>query len=203
MKIKLLYFSVLLLASFHLQAQEDEDDYRVPDIEQDNVRATGNNELSLNAFNLIVFAALDASYERILNENTSVELGVFTRFKDVNDDIETDEIFAKEFSVTGSYNWFFSETKRARGFYMKGFMMYSSGEYDEYIHYYYDENGNYQEEYEGIEYSDLAIGIGVGGKFMHKKGFFTDLHFGIGRNLFNDDSPEIIALFDVNLGFRF
>ncbi len=52
-------------------------------------------------------------------------------------------------------------------------------------------------------YTDFALGFGLGGKFVSKQGFFLDLNAGIGRNLLNDNSPTIVGQFNVNLGFRF
>jgi len=79
--------------------------------------------------------------------------------------------------------------------------MVSSGEYYKYKDIYYD--GYYQSERDYNNYTDLALGFGLGGKFVSKQGFFLDLNAGIGRNLFNDNSPTIVGQFNVNLGFRF
>ena len=79
------------------------------------------------------------------------------------------------------------------------FAMVSSGEYYKYVEVYYimviikvirDYNN----------YTDFALGFGLGGKFVSKQGFFLDLSAGIGRNLLNDNSPTIVGQFNANLG---
>ena len=64
------------------------------------------------------------------------------------------------------------------------------------------ENGTMLRDVE-VEYSDFALGFGVGGKFVSKNGFLIDLSFGIGRNLFNRDSPDLVVLPNINVGYRF
>ena len=54
-----------------------------------------------------------------------------------------------------------------------------------------------------VEYTDVAIGVGVGGKFVAKKGFLLDLSFGFGRNMFNRDSPDLVVVPNINVGYRF
>ena len=109
-----------------------------------------------------------------------------------------DDAFYKDFSLTGKYKYFFGD-RYARGFYVHGFGMLSSGEYDSYV---YDSNSGYG-SYEDQDYTDFALGFGVGGKFVSTGGFFLDLGAGIGRNLFTEKSPTIVGQFNVNLGFRF
>lgn len=147
------------------------------------------NEISLGAFNLIAFGAVDITYERILTPNTSVALEGFILAWNK----ESSWAYSKESSLTGKYKYFF-EDNHAWGLYANGFMMLSSGTYDE------------EEEAEIVteeDYTDLAIGFGGGYKFMVRQGFFADLGAGIGRNLFSNNSPTIVAQFTVNVGFRF
>ena len=52
--------------------------------------------------------------------------------------------------------------------------------------------------------TDFALGIGVGGKWVTKRGFLAELNFGFGRNLFNSDSNEdFIGKVGITLGYRF
>lgn len=67
--------------------------------------------------------------------------------------------------------------------------------------YYYE-----SQTYTGPEeetFTDLALGFGLGGKFVTKNGFFMDLSTGLGRNIFTTTSPTIVGQFNVNLGHRF
>lgn len=160
-------------------------------------RDTAKNELSIGALNLVAFGALDIAYERIVTPNTSwaVEAFILALNRD-NEDIA--EAYRKDFSVTGKIKYFFSEGT-ASGFYVNGLAMISNGENDQDF---YDNEGFYVRT-EKDNYTDLALGFGLGGKFVAKQGFFLDLSAGIGRNLFSSNSPTIIGQFGVNLGYRF
>jgi hypothetical protein len=159
-------------------------------------RDTNSNELSLNAFNVVAFGALEIVYERVISENSTWALEAFVN---LNNEDSIDDAYEKDLSLTGKYKHFFSSS-HARGFYVHGFGMLSGGEQE--TDYFYDsirDEGYY--EYES--YTDFAIGFGIGGKFISQGGFLLDLSTGIGRNLFSDRSPEIVGQFMVNLGIRF
>jgi hypothetical protein len=160
-------------------------------------REIAKNELSIGAFNLVAFGALDIAYERIMTQNSSWAIEAFVLALN-NEDIG--DPYEKDFSLTGKYKYFFGD-RTAWGFYVNGLAMISSGEFrttDETF-----VNGNYFYDTEEKTYTDFALGFGLGGKFVSKQGFFLDLSTGIGRNLFSEDSPTIVGQFNVNLGFRF
>ena len=158
-------------------------------------------ELKLNAFNLIAFAAIDISFERLIDENSSYGVAVFYNFSDYAD---SDIAFPKKFSITPYYRWFFSENKYARGFFIEGFGMLNTYQDD----YSYNYNGNYGK----IEtQTSFALGISVGGKFVITEGFTAEVLAGVGRNLikgesnegYQDFQNEVIGRFGISLGYRF
>ena len=153
------------------------------------------NELSIGALNLVAFGALDIVYERIITPNSSWAVEAFVLALD-RDNEDIGDAFNKDFSLTGKYKYFFGD-RSAWGFYVNGLAMVSTGSYTQYEDYF-----DYTNEVEK-NYTDLALGFGLGGKFVSKQGFFLDLSTGIGRNLFSNDSPTIVGQFNVNLGFRF
>ena len=185
-------FLLLCLSSFSQEAViENETIYR---------RDIAKNELTIGALNLVGFGALDLSYERILNPSSSwaVEAFILALNRD-NEDL--DDAFSKDFSLTGKYKYFFGD-RSAWGFYVNGLAMLSSGE-DDNDYYVYDENGTSIYRNDTKNYTDLALGFGLGGKFVAKHGFVFDLNAGIGRNLFSSDSPTIVGQLNANLGYRF
>lgn len=156
------------------------------------------NELSIGALNLVAFGAIDIAYERILTPNTTWAVETF--FLALNKDNEDlSGAYDKDFSLTGKVKYFFSEHRHAWGFYVNGFSMISSGNFMDEV---YDSQGYYRFS-EEVSYTDFALGFGLGGKFVATQGFFVDLSAGIGRNLFNSNSPTIVGQFNTNLGFRF
>ena len=197
------YFLTLCLftiafSSYSQNTEVDEDDK--PQIGEDNKRGQGNSELSINALNLIIAGAVDLSYERILNNTSSLNIGLFFKIAD-DSSVDVDDIYAKDFALTGTYKYFINENKHAGGFYISGFGMVSNGRYDDFDDD-FDENGNFDDEGE-VDYTDFALGVGVGGKFVTKKGLFFDTSINIGRNLLNEDAPRLVALLNGSIGFRF
>lgn len=163
-------------------------------------RDIAKNELSIGALNLVAFGALDITYERIVTPNTSWAIEGFVMALNRSSE-DLSDAYNKDFSLTGKFKYFFGD-RTAWGFYVSGLSMISTGEYETSTSY-TAPDGYYEYEYETNNYTDLALGFGLGGKFVAKQGFFVDLSTGIGRNLFNSNSPTIIGQFNANLGFRF
>ena len=194
-KITLLLLLAFLTLQINAQEKEGTKESKFPqDVDK-------KYELKINAFNLIAFAAIDISYERLIDENSSYGVAVFYNFSDyANSDIA----FPKKFSITPYYRWFFSENKYARGFFIEGFGMLNT--YQD--NYSYDFNSNYGK----IEtQTSFALGISVGGKFVIKEGFTAEVLAGVGRNLikgeslesYQDFQNEVIGRFGISLGYRF
>ncbi|WP_231874454.1 hypothetical protein [Polaribacter atrinae] len=79
---------------------------------------------------------------------------------------------------------------------------YENNNYDYYD--YYDMYGNYINSNNGDTKTEFAVGISVGGKFISKKGFTTEIYLGVGRNLGGDnDSLEAVGRGGISLGYRF
>ncbi|MBT8280170.1 MAG: DUF3575 domain-containing protein, partial [Muriicola sp.] len=144
------------------------------------------HELKLNATNLIIFSYLDGAYEHLINEESSFGVNLLFSFSD-------DEFFDeyRTFSITPYYRQYFSKNY-ARGFFVEGFGMLNSGD-----SYYglatFDEFGNVTYTDEGT-YTDFALGISAGAKFVTRRGFVVDIYLGIGRNFFDTDvAPELVG----------
>lgn len=155
------------------------------------------HEIKLNAFGLIAFEWFDVSYEYLINEESSFGTGLLIG---LNNNTDFDEY--RKFSLTPFYRRYFSN-KFARGFFVEGFGMIHSYE-NNYYDYYYDYNGNYISNRDGDTKTEFAVGISVGGKFVSKKGFTTEIYLGIGRNIGgNDNSLEAVGRGGISLGYRF
>ncbi|MBW1298750.1 hypothetical protein [Aquimarina litoralis] len=186
----------IVLCSFQFALAQDQSNLPKRDINK--------NELSLNPLNIIAFGALDVGYERVLNNNSTIGFDLFYRLADRDDDdsFDSDDIFEKEIAFTTKFKYFFGD-RVARGFYVEGFGMLSSGEDEKFIDV-FDTQGNFIRVDEIEEdFTDFALGFGVGGKFVARNGFLIDIGFGIGRNLFNNDAPEIIIRPNLYIGYRF
>jgi hypothetical protein len=194
---KITLLVLLTLISIQFTAQENERNLYPQDFDK-------KYELKINAFNLIAFASLDFSYEKLINSDSSYGVAVFYNFSDFAED---DIGFPKKFSATPFYRWFFSENKYARGFFVEGFgMLNTYQDYDSN----YDSSGFYSSS--DIKYqTSFALGISVGGKFVTNGGFTTEVFLGVGRNLIKGESNDdydyfqnnIVGRFGISLGYRF
>lgn len=140
------------------------------------------HEIKLNALTLIAGKWIDVSYERLINEESSYGLSATYN-------TNTDESSLK-YAITPYYRRYFSG-KYARGFFVEGFGALFSAT-DRYIF------GN-NEDFE----TGFALGVSVGGKFVSKKGFSTELLLGVGRNLIKDSGYEGFPRIGISLGYRF
>ena len=191
-KITLLLLLAFLTLQINAQEKEGTKESKFPqDVDK-------KYELKINAFNLIAFAAIDISYERLINANSSYGVSVFYNFSDYANNYIT---LPKKFSITPYFRWFFSENKYARGFFIEGFGMLNT-----YQDFYYTYNYNSYETQ-----TSFALGISVGGKFVIKEGFTAEVLAGVGRNLikgeslesYQDFQNEVIGRFGISLGYRF
>jgi hypothetical protein len=183
---------ILLFASTFAIAQEKEVDKYPQDSDK-------KSEIKINAFNLIAFASLDVSYERLVNSESSFGIALFYNFSDFeNDDI----VFEKKFSLTPYYRWFFSEKTFARGFFVEGFGMLNT--YED-VFFNFNNNSNRVQSQ-----TSFALGISVGGKFVTKSGFTAEVYGGVGRNLLKSENEDdffldydVVGRFGISLGYRF
>lgn len=168
-------------------------------------RDTTRNEISMNILNTLVFGALDISYERILNDHSSLSGEVFSKVFNKNKGEEGDlsKTYAKDFSLTTKFKYFLSEGNMAWGYYAEAFGMISNGVNEKKVTLIDRETGEPREIEAELDYIDVALGIGVGRKFISKKGFLLDVSVGVGRNLFQKDAPVFVFLPNINIGYRY
>ncbi|MGB7841253.1 MAG: hypothetical protein WBL21_00575 [Salinimicrobium sp.] len=188
---------LLFFISFHSFAQEFEEELYQRDL--------AKNEVNLNVLNVLVFGALDLGYERVLDNNTTIGLQLFSKVfnKNEGEDVDLSKVYAKDFSLTSKFKYFFDEQATASGFYALAFGMISDGTNEKTVEITDPGTGKTTKVDKDLDYTDFALGFGVGGKFVAKQGFLLDVSFGLGRNLFNKDSPDIVILPAINVGYRF
>ncbi len=173
----------MLLTFLAVNAQKQNDSIANPFEKQ--------NEVKLNAFMLLV-GALELSYERNLNEESSLGISFLTPFD--NENLDSD----LNYYLSPYYRIFFGN-KYAAGFFIEGFGMLNSIDREITSNI----NGNFITNEETV--TDFALGFGLGGKWVTKSGFVFELSGGIGRNLFKNDYDEtsLVGKFGFNLGYRF
>ena len=184
----ILFISLCFYAMVHSQENQN--------IEEQDRNISKHNELKLNIFNLVTFKTFDASYEYILDSESSVGISTLInlRSKSSNEDV----YYREKFALTPYYRRYFSKSKYGFGFFVEGFMMYNvQADYN-----YYFEDSGFSDETS----NNAALGFAVGGKFLTKKGIAFDLYGGLGRNFIQSNesiSSDIVPRLGVSLGYRF
>ncbi len=153
-----------------------------------------SNELKVNMTNLIIFKWVDFSYERLLNEESSVGVGMLVA---LDDEINGSDEY-RTFSLTPYYRHFFSR-KYAEGFFVEAFTMLHTGNDEVYEYDSITLNGTYSDK----KYTDFAVGISTGFKIISKRGFAAEIYLGIGRDLLNKSDLEVVGRGGLSIGYRF
>lgn len=145
-------------------------------------------EIKLDIFDALALKTVEVSYEKHLNKQTSVGISGLLNFENKNVDFKYNEKRA----LTPFFRHYFTTVKNWN-FFGEGFFSLNFGEK--------------KETYGNItvfeDYTDGALGIGIGSKYISEGNFTIDIHAGAGRNLFSKDSPAIMPRVGVNIGWRF
>ncbi len=162
------------------------------------------NEVKLNAFNLIIFKALDVSYEHILNPNSTVGVSVLGNLQKEPgwmSGLAEMPYYNERFAVTPYYRHFFMN-RYAKGFFLEAFGMLNSQKFFEEV---YSDVGDPSYVDAGTS-TNFALGIAVGGKIVSRKNFVFEFFGGVGRNVVQSDpdvGSEFVPRVGINLGYRF
>ena len=143
-------------------------------------------EVKLNIANALIIKTLEVSYEYYLNEQSSVGVSALFSFEKRTSDFRYNE----DKMITPYFRHYFT-TDRVWNFFGEAFFGINSG-YSE-----VGDTGVYE------EFSDGALGISVGSKYISRGGLVIDVYGGLGRNLFSSNSPIIVPRVGVNVGWRF
>ncbi len=165
------------------------------------------NEIKLDLIYLIFRPALNLSFERLLTTESGVGATIVFAPDDNTQSGNT------TFSFTPYYRYYFGK-KPASGFFFEGFAAINTFRFkSSNVESYYDNNGYYQYNYENIDkkVTDLAVGVGLGGKWVTSNGIVFELSTGVGRNLLNKYSnnnnvESIYKIFvrgGISIGYRF
>lgn len=145
----------------------------------------GSKEVSLDLGDALILKSLEVSYEYYLSEQSSVGLSGFYNFVK-----ETSKFrYNEKTMVTPFFRHYFSDS-RTWNYFGEVFLGVNTGK---------------GKNKDGIilDYTDGALGISVGSKYMSNGGFVVSALAGIGRNMFSDNAPIIVPRFGFNVGYRF
>jgi hypothetical protein len=143
------------------------------------------DEIKVNISDALALKTLTVSYEHYATERTSVGLSGLFNFENESSVFRYNE----DQMYTAFVRHYFS-TESLWNLFGELFIAYNSGD---------DERSGGTV----IDYNDGAIGLAIGYKYVSPGGFTVDIHGGLGRNMFSDDSPTIVPRIGVNIGFQF
>ena len=187
-------FTVALLFSASLKGQEKNDS--IP---------TYTKEWKLNSFNLLVFQALEISYEKYIDPETSygftglISLAGKDRFND------TAPFYYEDIALSSFYRIYFGKGSN-KGFFIEAFGSLSVGEYDNYVDYdYYPVDYDYSRtDYSyNQSFTEFGLGFAIGGKFITKEKYSLSVIGGLARNLLSDKGPGAMPRVGITVGKRF
>lgn len=145
-------------------------------------------EIKLDIADALIIRSLEFSYENYLNETSS--FGVSALFNLAKQEVNFR--YNENMMITPYYRHYFS-TNEQWNFFGEGFLGINSGKKES-----VEDSGNYD-----VKYTDGALGIAVGTKYIAQGGLVIDAYVGAGRNLFGTESPVIVPRIGVNVGWRF
>jgi hypothetical protein len=149
------------------------------------------NEIRLDVFDAAFFSALDVSYERVDDSAIGYGASLFVNLRD------SDDGYYEKFAFTPFFRFYFfnKEDYGAKGLFLEVFTKIASGE---------DYDNIFDGSDEEVDYFDAAIGVGIGQKWVNKRGFSLEISLGGGRNIgLDDNSPDFTFRGGISLGYRF
>ena len=145
-------------------------------------------EIKLDVADALVIRSLEFSYESYLTEDSS--FGISALFNLAKQDVKFR--YNENTMITPYYRHYFS-TNEQWNFFGEGFIGINSGKTES-----VKDSGIYD-----VKYTDGALGVAVGTKYISNGGLVIDLYGGVGRNLFGSDSPILVPRVGLNVGWRF
>lgn len=134
------------------------------------------NELKGNVL-LLAVGGVEATYERDIDHNSGIGIAAFVLTSKVG--------ISTKFSLTPYYRRYFGNEK-AKGAFVEGFgMLNFFRPLDTYT---VDFSGNYpiRKPVKSKMYTDFALGLGFGNKWVTSSGFIIEANIGFGKNLINN-----------------
>ena len=144
-------------------------------------------EIKIDIADALIIKSIDVSYERYITESSSFGISALFNLEKQSSDFRYNE----NTMITPYYRHYFT-TNEQWNFFGEGFVGINSGKTK-------SEGSNTYD----LKYTDGALGVAVGTKYVSKSGLTIDLYGGLGRNLFGTDSPIIVPRLGLNVGWRF
>jgi hypothetical protein len=145
-------------------------------------------EFKLDIADALVMRGLEFSYESYLSTENAFGISILFNLAKQ----ETDFRFNENTMITPYFRHYFTADGQWN-FFGEGFIGINFGK---------------KESVKGsdvfnIKYTDAALGIAVGTKYVSASGLIIDFYIGAGRNLVGTESPFLVPRAGANVGWRF
>ncbi|TCI85884.1 DUF3575 domain-containing protein [Tenacibaculum sp. M341] len=145
-------------------------------------------EISIDIGDALVMKSLDISYEYYISDQSSVGVSALFNFEGKTSDFRYNE----ESMFTPFFRHYFTKNRTWNYF---GEVFFGIN------------NGENTIEVSGVQqienYTDGALGISIGSKYVSNGGFTVSVLAGIGRNMFTDTAPVVVPRVGLNIGYNF
>jgi hypothetical protein len=186
---------ILLFFIFSLTSYSQSDVQQVEVIKTDTqivnfAKEIGQQEFRIDFFDLVVLESLHVGYEKMNDTSTAIGLTTLINFGDM---------LEEDFALTPYFRLYFleSEDYGGYGFFAEVFSKLAFGETE----------ATNTVSSEDENFFDIALGAGLGRKWINRKGYSFEVLFGLGRNLLLDEDhynrSEAVARFNLAIGKRF
>jgi len=152
----------------------------------------GDSEMKLDVIDLLSQPALNIGYEKINDSYSSYGADIFFNFNENN----ASRSWSEKFSLNPFYRFYFLNKTDfgGEGYFAEVFIKFSNIEYDKNTYFNNSSSGEPYITSEEIKAWDIAPGVGIGRKWVNKKGWTFEYMIGLGRYIFagseNDDVPN-------------
>lgn len=186
---------VFLLIPFLNFAQEVQNVRVVRDDAQitELLEELGKHEIKFDVIDLLAYPALDVTYEVITDPYSSYGVNTFINLSNSG----TLEGWVQHFSISPFYRFYFFNKKDfgGAGFFAELFGRLAFGREEPIYYYEYTPDMILMPNtaVEADNFTDFALGAGIGYKWVNKKAWTFELLFGLGRFLFAGDSNDSIS----------
>ncbi len=152
--------------------------------------AQAQQEVKVDLLDALALKTVEVSYEYYTTERSSVGLSTLINFEKKTKDFRYNE----NWMITPYFRHYFTDNSNWN-YFGEVFMGINGGEKE------VDLVGSNKKEYE--KYTDGALGLAIGSKYVSSGGFILDVYAGLGRNMFTSKSPVVVPRVGINLGYRF
>lgn len=150
--------------------------------------ALSQQEIKIDVLDALAFKSVEVSYEVYLNNESSAGISSLFNLEKHSSDARYNENM-----MISPYFRYYIPTTEVWGFFGELFLGINSGK----------KELKKEDIVEFEKYTDGALGIAGGIKYLASKDWVLDAHLGIGRNLFSDKSYSFVPRVGINIGYRF